>query len=216
MTNIPQTLLDQLQHPNQNERSQAVFALDRLDTPDKLAVLVDALRSEPDLFVREDITHALMHIGEAALPPLIALLDDPSANVRHHAVHTLGKINHHGALDALLMRLHDDSAVVVRKTVMVLGQMKDARAVIPLVGILGHPNLEVQQTLLEVLESFGALAVPLLIEALKSGDADLCEQAADILGVIGDAAAIPALTVALTDDSPAVRAAAQTALRAIG
>lgn len=216
MTNIPQALLDQLQHPHENERSKAVFALDRLDAPDKLSVLIDALRNERDLLVREDITHALMHIGEAALLPLLALLDDPSAQIRHDAVHTLGKIADSGALEALVGRLSDDSAVVVRKTVTALGQIRDPRAVVPLVGILGHDNLEVQQTLLEVLESFGALAVAPLIEVLESGDANAYEQAADILGLIGDASAIPALRAALTNDSPAVRFAAQTALRAIG
>ncbi len=216
MNPIPQDLLEQLRHPDKSERSDAVFQLDRMDNPDKLAILIQALRTEPDLFVREDITFALMHMGDLAVPALIALLQDEDAGVRHHVAHVLGKIGHPDAADALIRTLQDTAPHVAAKSAFALGQIGDAKAIPALVNLLGHENREVQTALINVLEEFGAEAVPALLVALEHERWRVREHAADALGVIGDSVAVPALIHALQDAHWQVRFAAVTALHYLG
>jgi HEAT repeat protein len=216
MSGITNSLLEQLQHPDPKQRSKAVLALNDLDERSKLPVLIEALRSEPDLFVREDITYAITRMGSAALPSLIDQLTDSDAQIRHNAVHTLGKIAHQDAVDALVQTLTDAETFVVCKVVLALSQIGDDRALPALIGLLGHPDLEVQNALMNALEQFDAVSLPLLIEALKSDQYQVREHAADILGALGHQEAVPALIVVLGDDHWQVRFAAAMALGHIG
>jgi HEAT repeat protein len=216
MNTLPITLLDRLGHPDKSTRSAAVLELHRLDHPDKLAVLIQSLRTEPDLFVREDITYAVMNMGHAAVAALCQLLTDADANVRHHAAHTLGKIGDPAAVDALINVLDDDDSRVVLKAAFALAQIGDERALPALVDLLGDDDREVQTGLLNIIESFDTAAVPLLMAALDHERWQVREQVIDALGVIGDHAALPALTDALQDDHWQVRFAAVTALSHIG
>ena len=85
MSEALNTLREQLRHPDNNLRSQAALRLGKLDDADALKLLIDALRTEPSLYVREDITWAIVRKGDAAVLPLIDLLRDPSPAARHHA-----------------------------------------------------------------------------------------------------------------------------------
>ncbi|MBC8098530.1 MAG: HEAT repeat domain-containing protein [Armatimonadetes bacterium] len=217
MNSIPTTLIDKLHHPDHNERSAAVFELDRLDNAAKLSVLIQALRTDPDLYVREDLTYAIMNMGSLAVAPLMTLLNDEDAQIRHHAAHTLGKIGDASAVDALTNALQDsNAALVVQKVIFALGQIGDAAAVPALVALVGHTERTVQTALITVLEHFGDSAVPLLLQAMQHERWQVREQAADILGGIGDAAALPSLIDALQDDQWQVRFAAVTALGHLG
>lgn len=207
-------LKTQLQHPDHMVRSRAL--LDLRDSDASLDVLIQALCTESDLLVREDLTWAIVRVGEAAVQPLIQLLDDPSAAVRHSAAHVLGKIKDARAVDALIGALNDDDAAVVLKAAFSLGQIGDEKAVPALVELVGHEHREVQFTLMRVLEDYGTPAVPLLIRTLNHAEWQVREQAADILGAIGDRDAVPALIQTLQDVHWAVRFAAVTALKELG
>lgn len=199
-----------LQHPDRNVRSRTALSLD------DVSALMQALVSEPDLLVREDITFALVRMGAAAVQPLIALLVDANPTARHLAAHTLGKIADARALEPLMRALHDTEPVVVSKAALALEQIGDARAVPALVSIVGHGNREVQTMLVRVLETFGEASVQPLIDRLSDERWQVREQAADILGVIGDQAAVSALIQALHDEQWEVRFAVVTALGHIG
>ena len=209
---IPQAIIEKLRHPAPNKRSEAVFALDKLDDSGKLPLLVDALRMEQDLYVREDITYAIMQMGEQAVPSLIDLLQNKDAQVRHHAVHTLGKIAHPTSVAALIDALHDPDPVVVMKACVALRQTGNSKAVPALVRLLEHDDPEVQTSLINTLEHFGDAAVPLLLRALEHERWQVRERAADILGIIGKQEIVPALSRALADDHWQVRFAAVMAL----
>jgi HEAT repeat protein len=209
---IPEALIDTLKHSDHNARSEAVLTLDRLDEAGKLPLLIGALRTEPDVFVREDITAALMHIGAEAVAPLVELLQDPDSGIRHHAAHALGKIGDAAATSALVDILRDEDVVVVAKTIFALDQIRDVNAVLPLAGLLGHENLEVQAALSHALEHFGSFALPPLADALSDSRWEVRERAAEILGSIGDPAAATALIGVLEDEAWQVRFAAVSAL----
>lgn len=221
MNNLSTNLLERLQHPDRNVRSYAAKHLSdghlngERDTSG-LDALLDALRTETDFFVREDLVWSLARFGEMAVQPLIDLLGDPEPVVRHGAAHTLSKIGDTRAVEPLIERLNDPDPVVLAKVVFALGQLRDARAIPALIGLLGYPHDEVQTMLNATFTSFGAEAVPMLMDMTLHTDLYVREHAVDVLGLIGDQSALPALIDALRDDEWQARFSAVTALGHVG
>jgi HEAT repeat protein len=211
-----QTLVDELHHPDKNVRSKAAVSIGKLDDTTSVSILLDALITEPDMYVREDITWALVRVKDAALQPLIHLLDDANPSTRHLATHVLGKIGGPQVVDPLIHALHDTEPAVISKAAFGLAQIGDERAIPTLVSLVGHENSEVQTMLMTVLERFDKASVQPLIELMTSDRWQVREQAADILGTIDDKTAIPVLIEALKDEVWQVRFAAVTALGHLG
>ncbi len=212
MNQLPQTLLDQLHHADHNERRAAVATISSMDHPAKLALLIDALQTEPDPFIREDLTYALTRIGHASVPALIALLHDERAEVRDQAAHVLGKIGHADAVDPLIAALDDAAPAVIAKAAFALHQIGAVGAIPALVARLDHADQAVQTMLIDVLTHFGSAAVPALAQAAAHDHWEVRERAIEILGNIGDPAALPALTNVLSDADWRIRFAAVNAL----
>jgi HEAT repeat protein len=207
------TIIQDLHHLDSNTRSQAVFALDKLgDEQIVLDELVAALATETEVMVREDITWALVRRKDQAIQPLIAALQSENWQVRHNAAHVLGKMASPVATDALIGLLQDENTVVVSKTAFALSQIGDVKAIPALVALLGHEKPEVQTTLRDVLETFGVQAITALGQALQSENANLREQATEVLGQIEHEESISLLKQALNDEIWQVRFAAVTAL----
>lgn len=211
-----QTLVDDLHHPDKNVRSQAAVSIGKLDDPNAVNILIEALITEPDMYVREDITWALVRVKDAALQLLIVLLDDTNPSTRHLVTHVLTKIGGQEVLEPLIHALHDTEPTVISKAAFGLAQIGDERAIPALVSLVGHENREVQTMLMNVLERFDTASVQPLIELMASERWQVREQAADILGAIGDKAALPVLIDALKDEVWQVRFAAVTALGHLG
>lgn len=216
MNPATQTLIEQLQHPDRNVRSHAALTLGRQPDVDAMPALLDALSTDPDFFVREDITWALLRLGEAAVDPLMDLLQSDSADARHHAAHTLGKIGARRAVDALIGVLNDPHPMVMMKAAFTLGQIRDTKAIPALVALLGHEDREVQTSVTRAMESFAPESIPYLIDALRDERWQSRVHAADILGWIEAEDAVPALINVLDDPHWEVRFAAGTALNEIG
>jgi HEAT repeat protein len=216
MTETLQTLIEALHHPDKNVRGKAAVSIGNLGDIEGLNVLLQTIGEENDLYVREDITWALVRIGDAAVLPLIELLKNENPAARHHAAHTLGKIADARATEALTNALEDEDAMVVAKAAFALGQIGDTRAISAFIGLLGHEHREVQTAVNQVLEVFGGAAIQPLIRAMGQEKWQAREQAADILGLIGSRDAVPVLIEALKDEQWQVRFAAVTALGSIG
>ncbi|MBI1277616.1 MAG: hypothetical protein GC179_05775 [Anaerolineaceae bacterium] len=214
-----QKLVDELHHPDKNVRSQAAVGIGKLDDPNSVNSLIEALITEPDLYVREDITWALVRVKDTALQLLIHLLDDANPSTRHVATHVLTKIGSQEVVDPLIHALRDTEPSVISKAAFGLAQIGDERAIPALIGLVGHENHDLQTMLMNVLERFDTVPVQPLIALMTSTRWQVREQAADILGVIGDKAALPVLIETLKDEVWQVRFAALTALghmRAVG
>lgn len=206
----------QLTHPNRNIRSHAALALGKFGDESAVDALLEALYTEPDFFVREDITWALARMGDTAIEPLIDLLKHDNPEARHAAAHTLGKIADKRAVEALIGALEDESVPVLTKSAFSLGQMNAVEAVPALVRLVGHEDREVQTTITQVLERFADTAFPLLLDLLKDDRWQVREHAADILGLLENEDAISPLIEALGDGHWQVRFAAATALNELG
>jgi HEAT repeat protein len=137
--------------------------------------------------VRGVAAGALADIGDArAVDPLGDTLRDADLGVREAAADALVRIGT-PAFEPLAAALQDESWDVRRTAARALGQIRDTRAVGPLVAALRDPI-----------------------------DSWLRSNAAAALGQIGDAGAVQPLVAALHDRDANVRNAAAEALEALG
>jgi HEAT repeat protein len=183
--------------PETSVRLQAAFAIGRMGAVAESSVptLAAALAKEKDLAVRKEIVKSLGGMGTAAAPAasaILKLLHDDNAEIRQAAALGLSKIGPEAstALPELLKAARDRD--------------KSVRChAIHAIGSLGKPAMS---------------AIPELIEILRKDEvADVRVAAIEELAAFGpDAkAAIDALNTAARDGRPAIREAAQEALKKI-
>jgi HEAT repeat protein len=133
-----------------------------------------------------------------------------NAQVAYSAVLELSRIGSDKAVDLLITALARRDGVA-RNAARELGRLGHERAIKPLADLLTDPA--VNQSAAEALIAFGAKAVSVLVESLKSDNAGARQLAATALGEIRDKRAVePLILVMQTDDEYAVRTAAATAL----
>jgi HEAT repeat protein len=100
--------------------------------------------------------------------------------------------------DAMLLDLKDSHWLNRKYAAEVLGELKDERAVDPLVAALTDEVGDVRQRAYDSLIKLGSASVPLLIPLLVSEEDELRQSATEILRKIGKPAVEP-LATALTD-----------------
>ncbi len=185
-------------------------------------------RATTDSFdkVRNTAVEALSKIGPAAVPILIACLEEHEVDeVRTLAARALGLIGYRAraAIPNLIAALSDPSPNVRGSAAKALGNVRaGAPAVAPLQGLLSDPEGDVRQQAALGLGLLGRLAVPAvpaLTRALSDREPRVRGSSAKALGYVGPkaASAVPELSkVVRLDLQPSVRWAAATALGRIG
>jgi HEAT repeat protein len=207
------TLLDDLIHPDKNVRIEAALEIGKLADSRALPLLLERLGTEPDFFVRENVTWAVVRIGADAVVPLIDLLHGTDVAARFNAAHTLSKLADARAVPALLATLDDPDEKLVQKAVYALGAIGDVSALPALLERVGSGSRELRSSVNEALEVFGELAIPYLVAAMATREASVRVEVAEILGSIGGDAADGALAAAIDDADAAVRFAVVNAMR---
>lgn len=170
-------LLVALEDRDRSVRAAAARSLGRLSAPDGVEPLLRALvlREIPHVTA----AHALLAIGEEALPGLTELAADPDADVRANAIELIGLLGDASEGPGLAKHLRDPSAEVRAKAARALGRLGAAEA------------------------------TEQLCSALEDRISFVRAAAANALGVVGDAAAAePLLKVARSKSFIAARAAA--------
>lgn len=204
-----------LQHLDKNVRIEAALELGKLADVQALPALLDRVGTEPDFYVRENVTWALARMGNAAVSPLITILERGDTASRFHAAHTLSKLGDARAVPALLAALDASDSELVQKSVYALGALRDERALPALVARIGETSGAFRSTLHDAVAAFGAHAVPTLLAVLADADSALARkvEVVEILGSIGGSEVMAPLAHALQDDAWEVRFAAVNALR---
>jgi hypothetical protein len=137
-----------------------------------------------------DARWALVEIGEPAVEPLIAALDDGNSEIRSWAMWCLGEIGDPRAVEPLITILHDEKKYwwgTAKSSLIEIG----APAVEPLVACLKEADADVAERACDTLVSIGAPAVEPLIDVLGHSDEDIRDLAFWALDDIGDPAAEP-------------------------
>ncbi|MEN6643793.1 MAG: HEAT repeat domain-containing protein [Armatimonadia bacterium] len=185
--------------------------------PDKSAVapLITAL-GDADPGVRETAVQALGAIKDLrATEPLIAAFNDANQTV---CTATKAVLTSYGAeaVPALVAALKDPAPAVRGGAAEVLGTLKDARAVEPLIAASRDANQGVSAAAKTAVAAHGSGAVDALVVALRDTDAGTRRDAVELLGALKDPRAVEPLIAALKDADQGVRAAAKTALASYG
>jgi HEAT repeat protein len=191
----------------------------------ELPALTSALASAESTGVRAECAAALGALGPAArvaMPSLFVALEDPSEAVRAEAARALTRLGPEAQdVPRLVAALGSSDAYVVAFAAWSLGNLGSAaQAAVPdLARALTRDdtNAVVAGALARIGPAAGA-AVGVLVDGLRSADADRRWRAARTLGRIGPpaASAVPSLTAALSDSSSLVRLHAARALGRIG
>lgn len=149
---------------------------------------------------------------------LIAELRHSDEEIRRLAVERLSLLSPAEAVALLVDSLGDPSWRVRKAAVERLTALDDsAGPVHALVRALADgENSGRRNAALEALTRFGAVAVPVLVEASRDDDVDVRKQAVDALAAIGAPAAAERLLELLDDPDANVRASAAEALGALG
>ena len=144
-----------------------------------------------------------------------ALTDAGTWPERAAAAERLGRIGHSAAVLPLIATLQDQSEDKQVKSVasLALREIRDPRAIQPLVEALAWDDAAIGQTVADTLEGFMPQAVPALLDVLKSSKTDDQRYwAVRILGASTDSETTDPLIAALQDRSEKVRAEAARSL----
>ena len=176
--------MDALAAADASARLAAALAIGSNPTPELLDVLVARCAIEPDFFVREMLTWALIRLPrELTVPRLVAELRSERAQARSQALHTLSKIKDPGAWPAITQSLLRDSDDEVarsawRAAVILVPDGQKKHLADELVTQLGRGDRHVQLSLSRALVALGEEAVePALRNAMASDDTGKCAHA---------------------------------------
>ena len=127
----------------------------------------------------------------------------------------MGRTSHCALLNIHRFRFDKDPNIRMNAA-KALGEIKNPKAVEPLIVALKDENPGVREEAAKALVQIGVPAVNVLIDALKDGDADVRERATWALGAIKDSIAVKPLIALLKDKNPRVQEQAVKALIEIG
>jgi HEAT repeat protein len=185
--------------------------------PDTFAQAIQDAGS-PDAEVRREAARLLGEIpGDqaVAIPVLVELVRDEDDNVRIIAVDSLVTLGE-GAVEPLIGVLQDPDMSVRERAAYGLGQLKDPRAIQPLVTAMHAGDSDLCWSAAAALGTIGGEAVEALIDLLRDRDASVRANTAWALGIPNDPRALEPLINALKDSDPNVRHNSAESLGGLG
>jgi hypothetical protein len=103
---------------------------------------------------------------------LVKDLSSPDAPVRDHAVRVLADRGEHNVVPALVSRLRDPDPAVVERAVGALAQLRDGRAVLPLIELSHHRDGPFVANMARVLGDIGGPEAQAWLLTMSSGHPD--------------------------------------------
>ncbi|HYV82321.1 MAG TPA: M56 family metallopeptidase [Pyrinomonadaceae bacterium] len=171
----------------------------------------------------EQAALVLASFGRPALTPLTNQLDSPNPTVRRNAAWAIGELHNMlpgeraNAVPQLITLLGDSDEWVRMAAARALGELRDTRALSKLVATLSDDDWRVRELAVWALsEMKDPRAVTALCNVLLSDvRVEVRRGAAEALGEISSADALPTLKQALNDKEPSVSAKAAWAISEI-
>ena len=168
------TLEEMLASPDQSVRLKAALAAGTYPAPEFVDVLIAQCAHEPDFFVRDTLSWALMRHDQATVVrKLIPELKSPVAQARSQAVHTFSKIgdkaNYSLITDELLFDSEDAVASTAWRAAVVLVPDHEKPALVKKLNTqLGRGDSDIQFSLTRFLCMIGEEIVQPLTQAAQS------------------------------------------------
>lgn len=158
---------------NPSTRLQAVLRVGTIADPAVVDELVARCAVEPDFFVRDMLTWALVRLpAELTVPRLRAELDSERAQARSQALHTLSKIKESTSWPAIKRLLRDADDEVARTAwrtaVLLVPDEEKSWLAAELATELGRGDRLLQLSLSRVLVDLGEIVEPVLRTAAAS------------------------------------------------
>jgi len=198
--------------PEPATRAAVATALGRIGSEGALPLLLELLRDMVDE-VRIAAARALGEVqNAAAVDALLDEMADDNPAVRAAAAEALGRINSQKSVDTLSRACAEDPDENVRKAATAALRRVSAWAVTPLIHALSGPDLDGRIHAVSQLLEQGKASILPLTELLASEEPTVRASAAEVLGALGDAAALDSLIGALGDADARVRLAVTRAL----
>jgi HEAT repeat protein len=168
------TLESMLASADQSIRLKAALAAGTYPQPGFVEILISQCRHEPDFFVRDTLSWALMRQDRVVvMEKLIPELTSPVAQARSQAVHTLSKIgdkNNYPLISKELLFDQEDSVASTawRAASVLVPEEEKSALVAVLVTQLGRGDSDTQFALTRFLCAIGDAILEPLQEAAKS------------------------------------------------
>lgn len=203
-------LLPLLKDKENEVRIAACIAIGKFRDPSTFDELANVTLDDPVIEVRQAAVKALGDSRHpAAIPFLMEALRDSfwwfereqSTRDLFAAIENMGG----DVVEPLVEALRDREGTVRRFAAMILGKLRDPRAIEELGMTLYDLHHDVSQAAAEALAQFGADAVGVLSEALSHPEAGVRERAIHGLGLIRDERVVPLLIERLNDPDRVVR-----------
>ncbi len=200
-----------------------MHGLNEAQTNLALTVLTDALLHQNGQ-IRELAVVALADLPVPAakrVPPLTQALRDDNCKVRRRAARALGDqgVASQSALSQLTGGLKDTDASVRRDCAGAIGRLGSGAAAATggLIGMLGEFEYRSRAVAAVAIKRIGRAAVPALLEAVRTGDAERRGRCAVLLAKIAPDEAVvkQALESVLRDSDTTVRAMADEAMQLV-
>ena len=198
-----------LDYPDPEVRKLIIDVLRSQENPEIVPLLIVKLKDEDDT-IRKEAAIALGRFKDKrALKPLIDTLKDADKGVREYALRSLGWYDEPVVFDICMKLLEDKDTDIRRVAISNLGDMKNKKAVEPLIAHLQDPGYMMPWNTAIALGKIGdTRAVLPLMDAvsgkfnqnkISSQDENLVAFAAEALGKLKDKRAIPVLMERLLD-----------------
>lgn len=165
------------------ERLRAAMDAGTAPQPAFIPLLLAQCRIEPDFYVRETLTWALVrHDHDDVLPLVLAELDSPIPQARSQALHTLSKVGDVRAWPAITLEhvadADDEIARTAWRAAAALAPL-DARAELAhtLATQFARGDRDVRRSLSRALLELGAEAAPAVYTASQSTNSDISAHA---------------------------------------
>ena len=159
---------------------------------DEIKFLIESLDSD-DEKLKNEAANLLVNIGEPAIKFLVQALKTKEIHVKVILTWILGKIGKQVFEDVVVLLKHKDSFVRQCAT-MILKEIKDKRAVAPLIEVFNKDkNPQVRWAALVALGEMGSANMELLIQAVKDPYWHIRTTAAKFLEATKDPRAIKPL-----------------------
>ncbi|MGF1492174.1 MAG: HEAT repeat domain-containing protein [Microcoleaceae cyanobacterium] len=205
-------------HPNPVVRRACAKTLTLIEDPDAIPTLVDSL-SDEDTVIQASASGALARLGEAAVPPLLKVLEDPnhSESIKGYvswALAFMGPQVADSLCQAFDSKSEDVRAAVVAAIANIAQNQPDEKFLNLLTQALSDP---VEAVRTEAVSAFGRLtyqpAIPALVKLLKSDSGESRKAATVALMKMDDSTALEPLKTALSQESdPGIRQAMELAI----